>query len=187
MSRLPLAPPLLPEEALSSWLARTAARYDLHAGALVRHLLTDAADATAMVRCLDYQMIAPLEATLAEAATQPMAGFAGHRLTGRSGHPTTAWPRTKPAWCPICVAQDVAAFGEVWPRGMVAWRGAVMHPPSVSADRGMPRCFHPAGYQPMNGRLRIWCWHCEAGADTALKPNRFPFWPYGTPRSDGAA
>jgi hypothetical protein len=34
----------------------------------------------------------------------------------------------------------------------------------------------------MNGRLRIWCWHCEAGADTALKRDQIPFWPYGTPQ-----
>ena len=45
-----------------------------------------------------------------------------------------------------------------------------------------PRCFHQAGYQPMNGRLRIWCWTCADGADTALKPDRIPFWPYGTPQ-----
>jgi hypothetical protein len=112
-----------------------------------------------------------------------MAGFAGHRLTGRTDHPTTAWPRTEPAWCPICVAQDVAAFGAVY--GRVAWSlGGVLlctcHQCLLIAE--CPRCFHPAGYQPMNGRLRIWCKHCEAGTDTALKPNRIPFSPYGTPQ-----
>jgi hypothetical protein len=181
--RLPLAPPLLPDEALSSWLARIAARYDLHAHALVRHLLTDAADAATMVRCLDYQMIAPLEAALAAASGQPVAGFAGHRLTGPIDHSTMMWPRTKPAWCPICVVQDVAEFGEAY--GRAAWSlGGVLlctrHQCLLIAE--CPRCFHQAGYQPMNGRLRIWCWHCEAGADTALKRDRIPFWPYGTPQ-----
>jgi hypothetical protein len=183
MPRLPLAPPLLPDEALSSWLARIAARYDLPAHALVRHLLPDVTDATTMVRCLDYQTIAPLEAALAAAAGQPVAGFAGHRLTGPIDHSTMMWPRTKPAWCPICVVQDVAAFGEV--HGRAAWsRGGVLlctrHQCLLIAE--CPRCFHPAGYQPINGRLRIWCKHCEAGADTVLEPNRIPFWPYGTPQ-----
>jgi hypothetical protein len=36
----------------------------------------------------------------------------------------------------------------------------------------------------MNGRLRIWCWTCGAGADSALAPDRIPFWPYGTPQQD---
>jgi hypothetical protein len=183
MPRLPLAPPLLPDEALSSWLARIAARYDLTAHALVRHLLPDVTDATTMVRCLDYQTIAPLEAALAAAAGQPVTGFAGHRLTGPIDHSTMMWPRTKPAWCPICVVQDVAAFGEV--HGRAAWsRGGVLlctrHQCLLIAE--CPRCFHPAGYQPINGRLRIWCKHCEAGADTVLEPNRIPFWPYGTPQ-----
>jgi len=183
MPRLPLAPPMLPDEALSSWLARIAARYDLHADALVRHLLTNAANATAMVGCLDYQTVAPLEAALAAMAGQPVAGFAAHRLTALVDHPRTAWPRTKPAWCPLCVAQDVAAFGEVY--GRVAWLlGGVLlctaHQCLLIAE--CPRCFHQARYQPMNGRLRIWCEHCEAGADSALKPNRIPFWPYGTPQ-----
>ena len=54
MPRLPLAPPSWPDEALSSWLARIAARYDLSADALARYLLTNLADVTAMIRCLDY-------------------------------------------------------------------------------------------------------------------------------------
>ena len=42
---------------------------------LVRHLLTNAADATAMVRCLDYQAVAPLETALDAAAGQPVAAL----------------------------------------------------------------------------------------------------------------
>ena len=84
---------------------------------------------------------------------------------------------------PLCVAQDIAAFGEVY--GRVAWAlGGVLlctrHQCLLIAE--CPRCFHQAGYQPMNGRLRIWCWNCADGADTALKPDRIPFWPYGTPQ-----
>jgi hypothetical protein len=97
--------------------------------------------------------------------------------------PPVTWPRIKPAWCPLCVVRDVAAFGEVYSRG--AWQlGGVLwcveHKCLLIAE--CPRCFHQAGYQPINGRLRIWCRNCEAGADTALEPNRIPFWPFGTPQ-----
>jgi len=173
----------MPDEALSSWVARIAARYDLSADALMRHLLANTADATEMIRCLDYQTVAPLEAALVEAAGQPAAGFAGHRFTKLTTLSGTAWPRTKPAWCPLCVIGDFAAFGEVYSR--IAWGlGGMLictrHQCLLVSD--CPRCFHQAGYQPINGRLRIWCRNCETGADTVLKPNRIPFWPYGTPQ-----
>jgi hypothetical protein len=183
MPRLPLAPPVLPDEALSSWVARIAARYDLSADALMRHLLANSADATEMIRCFDYQTVAPLEAALVDAAGQPAAGFTGHRFTELTTPLGTLWPRTKPAWCPLCVIGDVAAFGEVYSR--VAWGlGGVLictrHQCLLISE--CPRCFHQAGYQPIGGRLRIWCRTCETGADTVLKPNRIPFWPYGTPQ-----
>jgi hypothetical protein len=82
---------------------------------------------------------------------------------------------------PLCVAQDIAAFGEVY--GRVAWAlGGVLLCTRYQCLLECPRCFHQAGYQPMNGRLRIWCWNCADGADTALKSDRIPFWPYGTPQ-----
>ena len=64
MPRLPLAPPLRPDEALSSWVARIAARYDLSAFDLVRHLLPKADDVAEMLHWLDYRPVAPLEAAL---------------------------------------------------------------------------------------------------------------------------
>jgi hypothetical protein len=173
----------MPDEALSSWVARIAARYDLFADQLVRHLLANTADATEMIRRLDYQTVAPLETALAEAAGQPAAGFARHRLTDLTTRSGTVWPRTRPAWCPLCVIDDVAAFGEVYSRAAWGFGGMLIcarHQCLLISD--CPRCSHQAGYQPINGRLRIWCRTCETGADTVLKPNRIPFWPYGTPQ-----
>jgi hypothetical protein len=113
--RLPLAPALLPDEALSSWMARIGARYDLSADALLRHLLADRADATKMIQSLDYQTAAPLEAAIVKATGRPVADFTGHRLPDLINHLQAAWPRSKPAWCPHCAVEDVAAFGEVYP------------------------------------------------------------------------
>ncbi len=186
MPRLPLAPPLRPDEALSSWVARIAARYDLSAHGLVRHLLTRADDVAEMLRCLDYRPIAPLEAALAEATGLPAAGFGGHRLTGLITIPEAAWPRLQPAWCPLCAVEDVATHREVYRRMTWALGGVLLctrHQCLLIA--ACPRCFHQAGYQPINGRLRIWCRTCEADADTALTPDRIPFWPYGTPQQRG--
>ena len=188
MPRLPLAPPMLPDEALSSWLARIAARYDLHADALVRHLLTNAANATAMVGCLDYQTVAPLEAALAAMAGQPVAGFAAHRLTGLVDHPRTAWPRTKPAWCPLCVAQDVAAFGEVY--GRVAWLlGGVLlctaHQCLLIAE--CPRCFHQAEISADERAATDLVRALRGRRYSALKPNRIRSGRTAPRSSDGAA
>src|SRR4051794_15381726 len=89
MPRLPLAPPLRPDEALSSWVARIAARYDLSAYDLVQHLLPKADDVAEMLRWLDDRPVAPLEAALVEAAGQPATDFSEHRFTGL----TPAWRR----------------------------------------------------------------------------------------------
>jgi hypothetical protein len=188
--RLPLAPALLPDEALSSWmpslacsLARIGARYDLSADALLRHLLADRADATKMIQSLDYQTAAPLEAALVEATGRPVADFTGHRLPDLINHLQAAWPRSKPAWCPHCAVEDVAAFGEVYRR--VTWGlGVVLFCPRHQCllISECPRCFRRVDYQPINGRLRIWCETCAAGADTALPSDQIPVWPFGTPQ-----
>ena len=116
VARLPLAPLPLPDEALSSWIARIAARYDLSADALVRHLLLGEPNVGGIVRYIDDRPCPQLEVALAEAAGQPEMDFAARRLPGLTEHPGVAWPRQQPAWCPICLFEDVAALGEVHAR-----------------------------------------------------------------------
>jgi hypothetical protein len=183
MPRLPLAPPVRPDEALSSWVARIAARYDLSAFDLVRHLLPKADDVAEMLHWLDYRPVAPLEAALVDVAGQPAVDVRGHRLTDPAMGLESLWPRRQLAWCPLCAIADVATSGEVYRR--VTWMlGGVLlctrH--QCLLTTACPCCFHQAGYQPVNGRLRIWCQTCRAGADSALPPGRIPFWPYGTPQ-----
>lgn len=45
-----------------------------------------------------------------------------------------------------------------------------------------PRCFGRISYQPIGGRLRLWCSHCETTVDDALEPRCVPFWPFGLPQ-----
>ena len=164
-------------------MARIAARYDLSAYDLVRHLLPKADNAAEMLRWLDYRPVALLETALIEAAGQPATGFGEHRLTGLTTCPEALWPRRQPAWCPLCAVEDVAMCGEVYRRMTWTLGGVLLctrHQCLLTA--ACPRCFHQAGYQPINGRLRIWCRTCDAFVDTALPPERIPFWPYGTPQ-----
>lgn len=183
MPRLPLVPPPLPDEAISSWIARIAARYDVSPDDLVHTLLPNDTDTAAMARWIDVCACEPLEDTLAKAAGVPVASFARRRLTGLATNPYAAWPRRNPAWCPLCAVQDVAAFKEVYFRQEWGFGGYLM----CSQHRCLliascPICLHQVEHRPLNGRLRLWCQYCETCADTALPSRLIPFWPYGTPQ-----
>lgn len=183
MPRFPLAPPLLPDEALSSWVARIAARYDLSATALARHWLPSEPGVGGMARWIDDRPCPRLEAALAEAAGQPGMDFAARRFPGVAAHPEVAWPRQQPAWCPICLFEDVAARGEAHARrswGTGALLLCAIHGCLLVSE--CPRCLGTISYQPVNGRQRLWCVRCEDVADNVLEPSRVPFWPFGLPQ-----
>ena len=98
-------------------------------------------------------------------------------------NPQAAWPRKRPAWCPVCVSHDIASHGEVSARREWGFGGIVMCPSHkclLIAD--CPSCLQRPGYRPVAGRLRIWCTHCVSFADNVLATNEIPFWPYGTPQ-----
>jgi len=180
---LPLAPPLLPDEALSSWIARLAARYDLSANTLVRHLLPNEQRLGGVARWIDDRSFPHLEAALAEASGQLGIDFAACRLPGVAANPDAAWSRTQPCWCPVCLFEDVAAQGEVHARrswGVGACLLCTIHGCLLVSE--CPRCFDRASYRPVDGRLRLWCDQCDDVADTVLEPSRVPFWPFGLPQ-----
>jgi hypothetical protein len=183
VERLPLAPPLLPDEALSSWVARIAARYDLSANALARHVLPGDPSVDGMLRHIDERPCPPLELVFAGAVGRPDMDFAGHRVPDLTIHSEAAWPRQHSAWCPVCVFEDVAARNEVHARrhwGLGCYLLCSLHGCLLISE--CPRCWNPVGYQPVNGRLRFWCDRCEGMADNALEPSRIPFWPFGLPQ-----
>ena len=179
MSRLPVAPPPLPDEALSSWIARVAARYDLSADALVRHLLPNAPSSNGLARAIDDEPVPQLEAALATAAGQLGMDFAAHRFPGLAAHPEAAWSRGQPCWCPVCLFEDVAARGEVHARqswGMGGYLLCVIHGCFLVSE--CPRCFETISYGPVRGRLRLWCGQCGNTVDSAPEPSRIPLWPF---------
>lgn len=183
MPRLPLAPPPLPNEAISSWIARIAARYDLSTAAFVPNLLPNEADNAEMAWWIDVCACKLLEDALAVAAGVPIASFARQRLAGLAANPHAAWPRRSPTWCPLCAVQDVAAFKEVYSRREWGFGGYLMclqHRCLLIAS--CPLCLHEVEHRPLKGRLRLWCEYCEKCVDAALPPRLVPFWPYGTPQ-----
>jgi hypothetical protein len=186
VAHLPLAPPALPGEALSSWIARIAARYDISGDELVRYLLPNEGRYGDIARSIDERADPRLEVALADAAGQPGMDFAAQRLAGLPGNTMAAWPRRIPAWCPVCAFEDVAARGEVHARrswGVGATMICVSHGCLLVSE--CPRCLDRIGYRAMNGRLRLWCDRCESAADTALAPSAMPFWPFGLPQQYG--
>lgn len=183
MPRLPLAPPPLADEALSSWVARIAARYDLSAEAFVQHLLPNETDCAGMVHWIDVCPCPPLESALAAATGMPRESFAQQRLPGLAVTPDAAWPRTAPAWCPLCVAQDMTILGEIYGRREWRFGGYLM----CTAHRCLliascPLCLRRVMHRPVHGRLRLWCEECGRCIDNALPPQLVPFWPFGTPQ-----
>ena len=156
MARFPLAPPPLPGEASSLWIARIAARYDLSAEALAGHLLPDERSVPDMTRLIDDRPVPRLEAALAEAARLPEGAFAARRVPGLAERPEAAWSRGRPAWCPVCLFEDVAAQGEVHARaewGLGCYLLCALHGCHLVSE--CPRCLKRASYRPVNGRLRL--------------------------------
>lgn len=177
-----MAPPPLPDEAVSSWIARIAARYDHLPEMLTEHLLPGDRNAGCLAQCADDGAIASLDAALSLATGQSRSAIAAQRLHGRA-----IWPREVAAWRPLCVMQDVSASGESYARrqwGAGQYLVCVQHRCLLVSH--CPRCLRRAGYRPVSGRQRLWCSHCQDCIETMLKPHRIPFWPFGTPQQHGA-
>jgi len=185
MHRLPLAPPPLVDEAISSWIARVAARYDASPYDLARVVLPKGAGYSEMYRLIDSRVAAPLEAALAEATGLPETDFAVRRVAGLTADQRTAWPRRTPAWCPRCVIQDVARSGEVYARREWGFGGYLICPKHNRLLRTTcPRCLQQSMYRPVDGRLRLWCSRCCSCVDTMSELGAIRTWP---PRVQPAA
>ena len=178
MPRLPLVPPPLSDEAISSWIARVAARYDATPDDLARLALPEGAGYAEMVRLIDSRVGAALEAALSRATGLPTADFAVRRLAGLTADPRTAWPRRTPAWCPRCVSQDVVGSGEVYARREWGFGGYLICPKHNRLLRTTcPRCLQQSMYRPVDGRLRLWCSRCCSCVDTMPELVAIRTWP----------
>ena len=178
MRRLPLAPPPLPDEALSSWIARVASRYDISPYALAKHVLPQEDGYGEMLRCIDGRPAPPLEAALVAATGYSTMQFMARRLPGFTADPKKTWPRRAPVWCPRCVMEDMERLGEAHARREWGFGGYLICPKHKRLlTSKCPRCLKQAGYRPVDGRLRLWCSPCRACVDAMPELRQVGAWP----------
>jgi hypothetical protein len=114
-----LAPRPYSGEAVSSWVRRIGARYDIMADDLVEHVLDRPRRAVGVASTLDFQAATDLEAALANATRMSPAAISNLRIAGDDGR-SACWHRWALAWCPKCVRADLAGHGELFERAI--WR-----------------------------------------------------------------
>lgn len=171
---LPLAPRPYPGEAVSSWVTRIAARYDVLADDLVGHVLGWRSTSVGRAERLDHHTDAELEAALAKAARIPPATISNLRIVGDDGS-TSCWHRTALAWCPECIRGDLAQHGEIYERAMWRLGCCVLCPRhQVPLEDTCRRCMAEARchFQCADGFLRLACNTCGRLVDPAVCPER---------------
>jgi hypothetical protein len=168
----------LRDEAISSWIARIAARYDVSPYDLVQYVLPGEDGYAELYRWIDSRVAHPLEAAISNATGLPVTEFAVRRLPGLTSDPRTAWPRRTPAWCPRCVIQDMAEFGEVHSRREWGFGGYLVCPEhNRLLSSACPRCFQQIFDRPIDGRLRLWCSACCSCVDLMPELRAIRTWP----------
>ena len=166
---LPLAPRPHHGEAISSWMARVAARYDLTADHLASHVLARRPVGIHRVEHLDHRADAELELALATASRMTPDRIRALRIAGDDGS-ASCWHRLTSAWCPKCVRTDLLDTREVYERAL--WRLGCCVMCSV---HGIPledrcsRCMAGARcrFSAVDGLLRLACTGCERLVDPA--------------------
>jgi len=192
---LPLAPRPLPGEAVLSWVRRIAARYELDAPGLVAAISPHGMTMhPSRIAALDQTGEGGLDQVLA-AATR----LNGERIgTMRPVAEGTLQPallyRLRPAWCTVCLHEDVAQYGEVYERAIWRLGWCVICPVHRRPLLELcPYCvLGQCCLQPVAGRQRLVCDLCREPVDVQ-RPSRRPLLPdtvhlsHGGPTSPEAA
>lgn len=168
---LPVAPRPRPGEALSSWVRRIAACYGLEPHDLIRHILGHRAQMLGRVERLDNRADPELEHGLAEAASIDIARIQSQRIVSDDGAAWT-WHRTRPAWCPQCVRDDLQGHDETYQRA--SWRlGCCVLCPAhgLILEDTCRRCLADAGcrFRGAEGRVKLECDRCANSPDKPLR------------------
>ena len=159
---LPLAPRPHADEALSSWVRRIAARYDLGSDNLVRHVLGQRSLALGRVERLDSRADPELEGALARAARIDVARIQSLRIV-KDDDVAWCWHRIRPAWCPECIRGDLAHQGEVHERAIWRLGCCVLCPDHrIPLEDTCRRCMAEARchFHWADGLLRLACDAC---------------------------
>jgi len=145
-----LAPRPYAGEAVSSWIMRVGARYDIVADDLVEHVLDRPGRAVGVASTLDYQAAPELEAALANASRFSPAAISNLRIAGGDGS-SACWHRWALAWCPICIRADLADRGELYQRAIWRLGSCVVCPEhNVPLEDSCCRC-------PFEDRCHFYC------------------------------
>ncbi len=166
---LPLAPRPHPGEAISSWMERVAARYDLTADHLASHVLARRSIGIHRVEHLDHRGDAELELALATATQMTPDRIRALRIAGDDGS-ASCWHRLTLAWCPECVRTDLLDTGEVYERALWRLGCCVMCPVhGIPLEDRCSRCMAGARcrFRAADGLLRLACTGCERLVDPA--------------------
>jgi len=170
---LPLAPRPYAGEAISSWVKRVAARYDIAAHHLVSHLLDGYQVSVGRTERLDHRADATLEVALGKATRFDLARIKSLRIAGDDGS-ASCWHRMCPAWCPVCIRGDLAHLGEVYERAIWRLGCCVLCPRhGVPLDDTCRHCTAeaPCHFRGVNGLLRLACNACGRQVDPRLCRN----------------
>ena len=167
---LPLAPRPHDGEAVSSWVERLAARYDLTGDELVLCLLGKRSVAGHRAERLDHCADAQLEGALAAAARIDRSRLSGLRVVSADGS-ASCWHRKVVAWCPACIREDVARCGEVHRRAIWRLGSCVLCPVHCLELQDMCcRCVAGARchFRSAGGRVRLACAVCGRLVDAVV-------------------
>lgn len=167
---LPLAPRPLPGEAMLSWVARLAARYDMTPAALLAELAEHTALGIGRIDRLDWHDDAELDQALSASADIDVWCIEALRVPLRHALEAAKWSRGSTAWCPDCLRDDIRCRGEAY--GRLTWRlGFCVTCPRhcrrltrVCSQCGSGAC----RFQARRGRLRLACDACDALVDQQL-------------------
>jgi hypothetical protein len=168
-----LAPRSYAGEAISSWVKRVAARYDIAAHHLVSHLLYGHQVSVGRTEQLNHRADATLEVALGKATRFDPRGSKADASPAMTAAPH-AGTGCAPAWCPVCIRGDLAHLGEVYERAIWRLGCCVLCP-----RHGVPlhdTCRHCAAEAPCHfrgiiGLHRLACNTCGRQVDSALCRN----------------
>ena len=175
---LPLAPRPWPGEAMRSWLARLAARYDLTVADFLAWLNDDQAVDVWRTQGLDWRGESDLDRRLAIAADLDLGRLEALRVPPTAAAEAERWSRKFVAWCPDCVREDITCHGETYARA--SWELGFWVTCGVHGGRLADRCGNCGARQcafgPVHGRLRLICLICGGGWQLADQAPLSPSW-----------
>ena len=165
-------------EAITSWVSRTAARYDLTAMEFVRYVLGHRLISPGRLERIDYKADEELETALAAAASLSPARVRALRIVSDDGA-AGCWHRMRRAWCRACMRADTEERGEVHERATWRLGSCVVCPEHrIMLEDTCCRCLDGAfcSFGHRDGMIQLVCRACRRPVDIEPPPGRGSPW-----------